>query len=346
MYITPGANSGCYWGGLEPSSATKHAMMDGSVGHSNWWYAVGAYQRHDNAIPAWCNVVRSSVELWSVYPETNRPTPRPTPYPTNLPTPQPTFYPSPNPTPAPSWTPSLSPSESPTNMPTTLPTSSPTALPTDPPTSSPTSSPSNDPTAAPSSIPSHIPSESPTNVPTTIPTSSPTEQPTNPPTSMPTSSPTNNPTQAPSWTPSQIPSESPTGMPTTSPTSSESPTNMPTISPTYTPTEQPTDPANTLMNTIHVIMSQPIYVSFAIGTVAVLCCFITVCLIIRKHNRSAKSAATVCILERTVVDGELQNIYPETEGTFGDIPSPPGFMTPTSKGNYSTEGNQFIQWDL
>jgi len=93
------------------------------------------------------------------------------------------------------------------------------------------------------------------------------------------------------------------------------------------------------MKTVHVIMSQPIYVSFAIGTVAVLCCFITVCLVIRKHNQSAKSAATVGILERTMVDGELQNVYLETEGNFDEIPSPPGFMTPTSIGNYSSEGN-------
>jgi len=93
------------------------------------------------------------------------------------------------------------------------------------------------------------------------------------------------------------------------------------------------------MKTIHVIMSQPMYVSFAIGTVAVLCCFVTVCLVIRKHNRAAKSAATVGILEGTVEDGELQNMYLETEGNFEDIPSPPGFMTPTSIGNYSSEGN-------
>jgi len=58
-----------------------------------------------------------------------------------------------------------------------------------------------------------------------------------------------------------------------------------------------------------------------------------------KHNRSVKCAATVGILERTVVDGEMQSMYLEREGNFEEIPSPPGFMTPTSIGIYSSEGN-------
>jgi hypothetical protein len=61
-----------YWGGLEPS---QNALMDGSVGHSNWFYAVGAYRlwkgqgypsyaktRSDNVYP------QTQVELYVVAP--------------------------------------------------------------------------------------------------------------------------------------------------------------------------------------------------------------------------------------------------------------------------------------
>jgi len=42
--------TGRYWGGLEPSS---HALMDGSVGHDNWFYAVGSYSLWDGGIPSY-----------------------------------------------------------------------------------------------------------------------------------------------------------------------------------------------------------------------------------------------------------------------------------------------------
>jgi len=92
-----------------------------------------------------------------------------------------------------------------------------------------------------------------------------------------------------------------------------------------------------MMKTIQAIVLEPIYVSLTVGAGAVLC-FIIICSVIRKHNRSAKYAATVGILEGTVGDEELLNTY--LDGNFNeDIPSPPGFVTPTSKGNYSCASN-------
>lgn len=42
--------TGRYWGGLEPSD---YALMDGSVNHGNWFYAVGSYQIWTGGIPAY-----------------------------------------------------------------------------------------------------------------------------------------------------------------------------------------------------------------------------------------------------------------------------------------------------
>lgn len=67
--------TGRFWGGLEPSTS---ALMDGSVGSSNWFYAVGSYKlwkgnysqgypsyaktRSDNRYP------QTQVELYVVTP--------------------------------------------------------------------------------------------------------------------------------------------------------------------------------------------------------------------------------------------------------------------------------------
>jgi len=42
--------TGQYWGGLEPSTA---ALMDGSVSHGHWFYAVGSYGQWSTGIPAY-----------------------------------------------------------------------------------------------------------------------------------------------------------------------------------------------------------------------------------------------------------------------------------------------------
>jgi len=42
--------TGQHWGGLEPS---ENALMDGSVNHDNWFYAVGSYSVYGGGIPAY-----------------------------------------------------------------------------------------------------------------------------------------------------------------------------------------------------------------------------------------------------------------------------------------------------
>jgi len=42
--------TGQHWGGLEPSTS---ALMDGSVGHGQWYYAVGSYHLWNNGIPSY-----------------------------------------------------------------------------------------------------------------------------------------------------------------------------------------------------------------------------------------------------------------------------------------------------
>jgi len=59
--------TGRYWGGLEPSTS---ALMDGSVGHSNWFYAVGSFEIWEGGIPAYAKTLadykypKQSVELY------------------------------------------------------------------------------------------------------------------------------------------------------------------------------------------------------------------------------------------------------------------------------------------
>jgi len=53
--------TGQYWGGLEPST---NALMDGSVSHGNWFYAVGAYRIWNGGIPAYGGSAKDQVELY------------------------------------------------------------------------------------------------------------------------------------------------------------------------------------------------------------------------------------------------------------------------------------------
>ena len=59
--------TGKYWGGLE---ASVSALMDGSVNHSNWFYAVGSHQLWHGGIPSYAksnsdnNYPQQAVELY------------------------------------------------------------------------------------------------------------------------------------------------------------------------------------------------------------------------------------------------------------------------------------------
>merc|ERR1711912_98277 len=41
-----------YWGGLEYSKG-KNSLLDGSVDHSNWWFAAGSTRVYNGGIPAY-----------------------------------------------------------------------------------------------------------------------------------------------------------------------------------------------------------------------------------------------------------------------------------------------------
>lgn len=57
-----------YWGGLtrQNSSATVYSpcYLSGSVGHGNWFYAIGAASTHGVGIPTWNGSTSSIVDLW------------------------------------------------------------------------------------------------------------------------------------------------------------------------------------------------------------------------------------------------------------------------------------------
>jgi len=36
-----------YWGGLTKSSRSGNTLIDGSCGHTNWYYSIGAYKNHE-----------------------------------------------------------------------------------------------------------------------------------------------------------------------------------------------------------------------------------------------------------------------------------------------------------
>ena len=44
------ASTSNHWGGLERST-TSGVLLDGSVGHNNWWYAIGTSRAHRGGIP-------------------------------------------------------------------------------------------------------------------------------------------------------------------------------------------------------------------------------------------------------------------------------------------------------
>ena len=55
--------TGNYWGGLTKSTSTA-TFINGSVGHGNWFYAIGAYRKHVLGIPTYDSTA-SVAELWS-----------------------------------------------------------------------------------------------------------------------------------------------------------------------------------------------------------------------------------------------------------------------------------------
>lgn len=59
--------TGEYFGGLERST-TSNTLLDGSTGHSNWWYAIGAYNEHPAAgsgtIPGGDTTNVTQAQLW------------------------------------------------------------------------------------------------------------------------------------------------------------------------------------------------------------------------------------------------------------------------------------------
>ena len=57
--------AGNYWGGLEYNGA--NSLLDGSVSHGNWWYAVGCSVQHGAGIPGPDSTVVQKVELYSLY---------------------------------------------------------------------------------------------------------------------------------------------------------------------------------------------------------------------------------------------------------------------------------------
>ena len=52
-----------YWGGLEPDTATN-TWVDGSVNHSNWFYAIGPRVTYNGGMPGPNNVETGWVEIW------------------------------------------------------------------------------------------------------------------------------------------------------------------------------------------------------------------------------------------------------------------------------------------
>lgn len=59
--------SGNYWGGLAMSTSTTGALLDGSTGHGNWFYAIGALQKWGdgvNTFPGGNSEAVTKVELW------------------------------------------------------------------------------------------------------------------------------------------------------------------------------------------------------------------------------------------------------------------------------------------
>lgn len=60
--------NGHYWGGLtrQNSDATtiSPTYLSGSVGHTNWWFAIGSSSVHAGGIPGPVNAITGRVQLW------------------------------------------------------------------------------------------------------------------------------------------------------------------------------------------------------------------------------------------------------------------------------------------
>ena len=53
-----------YWAGLALSNTTS-TLIDGSINHSNWFYAIGAYAKYDTGIPTGTGSTANVAELWA-----------------------------------------------------------------------------------------------------------------------------------------------------------------------------------------------------------------------------------------------------------------------------------------
>lgn len=53
-----------YWGGLEYNNRNDYSLLDGSVGHGNWYYAIGSSQAWSGAIPGPDGTAEKVVELY------------------------------------------------------------------------------------------------------------------------------------------------------------------------------------------------------------------------------------------------------------------------------------------
>ena len=65
--------TGQYWGGLERSNEVgNYALIDGSVGNPNWFYAIGSFEIWHDGIPAYAKTdgdyeyAKQSVELYVI----------------------------------------------------------------------------------------------------------------------------------------------------------------------------------------------------------------------------------------------------------------------------------------
>ena len=56
--------TGYYWGGLYKSENTKVSLINGSAGHGEWFYAIGAYSKYSLGIPSYDSTA-TVTELWT-----------------------------------------------------------------------------------------------------------------------------------------------------------------------------------------------------------------------------------------------------------------------------------------
>lgn len=59
--------SGNYWGGLtlmKGDGSKSYTYLSGSVGHGNWWYAIGCFTAYNGGIPGPGAVITGRSQLW------------------------------------------------------------------------------------------------------------------------------------------------------------------------------------------------------------------------------------------------------------------------------------------